>query len=176
MPEKPSKQRSVILGGFIIGGLWGIPFINLINCCCCAGILLGGVLTAYLYREEFIEGMPPFESSDALIVGLLAGIVGAVVATFIGNVIHLLFGPVGAEVAKQIIEKVIQRLEEQGAIPGGVYDKMLEDLEREIQKPLTLYEVMKDLLFAVIILPLFGMLGGLLGYAIFGKKKTAQPA
>ncbi|HLF20520.1 MAG TPA: hypothetical protein VI704_07000 [Bacteroidota bacterium] len=174
MPEKPSKQRAVLLGGLMIGGLWGIPFVNLINCCCCAGILLGGVLTVYLYREEFIEGVPPFESSDALITGLLAGIVGAVVATFIGNLIHLTFGPVGAELTKQIIDKVIQRLEEQGSIPGGMYDEMLEQLEREMNKPLTMYEVLKDLLFGVIILPIFGMLGGLLGFAIFGKKKTAQ--
>ncbi|MBI3006548.1 MAG: hypothetical protein HYY49_14220 [Ignavibacteriales bacterium] len=176
MPEKPNKQRAVLLGGLVIGSLWGIPFVNMINCCCCAGILLGGIMASYLYREEFVEGMPPFESSDALITGLLAGIVGALVATFISNLIHLAFGPVGAEVMKDIIEKVLQRLEEQGSIPTGMYDEMLEQLEREINKPLTLYEVLKDLLFSVIILPIFGMLGGLLGFAIFGKKKTAQPA
>ena len=176
MPEKPNKQRAILLGGLVIGALWSIPFINLINCCCCAGILLGGFLTSYLYREEFVEGMPPFESSDALIVGLLAGIAGAVVGTFIGNLIHILFGPVGAELAKGILEKVIQRLEEQGSMPPGMYDKMLEEFERELHKPLTFYEVMKDFLVAVIILPVFGMLGGLLGYAIFGKKKTVQPS
>ncbi|MBI4429244.1 MAG: hypothetical protein HY562_09000 [Ignavibacteriales bacterium] len=176
MPEKPNKQRAVLLGGLVIGGLWGIPFVNMINCCCCAGILLGGILASYLYREEFVEGMPPFESSDALITGLLAGIAGAVVATLIGNLIHLIFGPIGAELTRDIIEKVLQRLEEQGSIPSGIYDDLLDQLEREINKPLTLYEVLKDFLFGVIILPIFGMLGGLLGFAIFGKKKTTQPA
>ncbi len=176
MPEKPSKQRAILLGGLVMGSVWGIPFVNLINCCCCAGILLGGVLASYLYREEFVEGMPPFESSDALITGLLAGIVGAVVATFIGNLIHLTFGPIGAELTRDIMEKLLQRLEEQGSIPAGMWDDMLDQLEREINKPLTVYEVLRDLLFSVVLLPIFGMLGGLLGFAIFGKKKTAQPA
>ncbi len=176
MPVKPSKQRAVLLGGLVIGGLWGIPFLNFINCCCCAGILLGGVLTSYLYREEFVEGMPPFESSDGLIVGLMAGIVGAVVATFIGNLVHIIFGPVGAELMKEIVEKIIQRLEEQGSIPSGTYDQILEDMQKEMYKSVTFDEVLKDFLFSVIILLIFGMLGGLLGYAIFGRRKTAQPA
>ncbi len=176
MPIKPSKQRAALLGGLVIGGLWGIPFLNFINCCCCAGILLGGVLTSYLYREEFVEGMPPFESSDGLIVGLMAGIVGAVVATFIGNLVHIIFGPVGAELMKDIVEKIIQRLEEQGSIPSGTYDQMLEEMQKEMYKSVTFYEVLKDFLFSVIILPIFGMLGGLLGYAIFGRRKTVQPA
>jgi len=176
MPIKPSKQRAALLGGLVIGGVGGIPFLNFINCCCCAGILLGGVLTSYLYREEFVDGMPPFESSDGLIVGLMAGIVGAVVATFIGNLVHIIFGPVGAELMKEIVEKIIQRLEEQGSIPSGTSDQIIEEMQKEMYKPVTLYKVLQDFLFSVIILPIFGMLGGLLGYAIFGRRKTAQPA
>ena len=176
MPVKPNKQRAALLGGLVMGWVWGIPFLNLINCRCCAGIVLAGVLTSHLYREEFVEGMPPFESSDGLIVGLMAGIVGAVVATFIGNLVHIIFGPVGAELMKNIVEKIIERLEEQGSIPSGTYDQLLEEMQKEMYKSVTLYEILKDFLFAVIILPIFGMLGGLLGYAIFGRKKTAQPA
>ena len=69
MFEKPSKLRSAILGGLIIGAISGIPGLNLLNCCCCAGILLGGAMSVYLYRQEFTNEMPPMESSDALILG-----------------------------------------------------------------------------------------------------------
>ena len=59
MIEKPNKLRSAILGGLVIGAISGIPGLNLLNCCCCAGILLGGAMSVYLYRKEFTNEMPP---------------------------------------------------------------------------------------------------------------------
>ena len=44
MPEKPSKLMPALYGGIIIGLLSGIPFISLINCICCAGVIIGGFL------------------------------------------------------------------------------------------------------------------------------------
>jgi beta-aspartyl-peptidase (threonine type) len=83
MLEKPNKFRIALISGGVIGAVSGIPGISLINCCCCAGVWLGGVLAMYLYKQQFTEGMPPLEASDALMLGLMSGVVGAFAATLL---------------------------------------------------------------------------------------------
>jgi ammonia channel protein AmtB len=82
MYEKPNKFQAVLFSGILIGLISGIPFIRFLNCCC-AGILVGGAVSVYLYRREFTEEMPPMESSDALIVGIISGIIGALLTTML---------------------------------------------------------------------------------------------
>ena len=103
MMEKPSKQRAALLGGLVIGLVSGIPGLSLINCCCCAGILIGGALSVYLYKEEFTAEMPPLESSDVLILSIIAGIIGALVATVVSGMVSILFGPVETEFFRKIM-------------------------------------------------------------------------
>ena len=55
--------------------LSALPVINLANCCC-AWILFGGALAAYLMQQNHPE---PITIGDGAIVGLLAGVVGAFV-------------------------------------------------------------------------------------------------
>jgi hypothetical protein len=91
MQEKPNKWRPAIIAGLAIGAVSGLPVISFINCCCCAGILGGGVFAYYLYRQEHQEGMPPLESSDGLILGIMAGVIGAFVQTLLHGLIMVLF-------------------------------------------------------------------------------------
>ena len=94
MPEKPNKLRIALISGGVIGAVSAIPGISLINCCCCAGVWLGGLLAMYLYQKEFNPEMPPLESSDALMLGLMAGVLGAFVATALNLIILVTFGPI----------------------------------------------------------------------------------
>lgn len=71
----PSKTQPALLGGLVIGVLSALPVINLANCCC-AWILFGGALAAYLMQQGHPE---PVSAGDGAVVGLLAGVVGAVV-------------------------------------------------------------------------------------------------
>ena len=171
MFEKPSKLRPAILGGLIIGAISGIPGLNLLNCCCCAGILLGGALAVYLYRHEFTGEMPPMESSDALILGIIAGIIGALVTTFLSALITLILGPVEAETIRNLIDK----LENRGKIPQDMLDKFHDLFEQSIKEGRTIGGILSSLIFNLILYPIFSMLGGLIGYGIFGKKKPAVP-
>lgn len=174
MLEKPSKFRSAALAGSAIGIVSGVPGLNLINCCCCAGIILGGMLGVYLYREEFREGMPPLESSDGLIVGLLAGIVGAFASTVISLMILLIFGAVEVEFIRGILERVLESLEEAGFLPDEVGDEIRRQLELNLEEAATVTGVLGSLLINLIIYPIFGLLGGLLGYAFFKPKPPLQ--
>jgi hypothetical protein len=175
MFEKPSKLRSAILGGLIIGAISGIPGLNLLNCCCCAGILIGGAMSVYLYRQEFTNEVPPMESSDALILGIIAGIIGALISTFLSAIITLILGPVETEMMRNIMEKLTQKLEDQGSIPQGTMDNMRDQFEQAMKEEGTIRGILSSLFFDLILYPIFSMLGGLIGFGILGRKKTTIP-
>src|SRR5687768_17675320 len=71
----PLKLQPALLGGVTIGVLSALPVINLANCCC-AWILFGGALSAYLMQQNHPE---PIQIGDGAIAGLLAGVIGAFV-------------------------------------------------------------------------------------------------
>jgi hypothetical protein len=175
MFEKPSKLRPAILGGLIVGAISGIPGLNLLNCCCCAGILLGGAMSVYFYKQEFTNEIPPMESSDALILGIVAGIIGALITTILSATISLLLGPVETQMMGNFMEKLMQKLEDRGSLPAGTMDNMRDQFEQAIKEGGTIGGILRSLVYALIIYPIFSMLGGLIGFGMFGKKKPAAP-
>ena len=138
MLEKPGKQRAAIIGGLFIGTISGLPGLNFINCCCCAGILGGGILAVYLYQKEFTDDMLSFESSDALIVSIIAGIIGAAISVAVSSLVTLLFGPVEVEMLKKFFDRLVQKMAEQGSMPQNSIDQMQEQFEQSMREGKTL--------------------------------------
>ena len=176
MFEKPSKLRPALLGGIIVGAISGIPGLNLLNCCCCSVILLGGAMSVYFYRQEFTNEMPPMESSDALILGIAAGIIGALITTILNATISLLLGPVETQMMRNIMEKLMQKLEDRGSLPAGTMDNMRDQFEQAIKEGGTIGGILRSLIYALILYPIFSMLGGLIGFGMFGRKKPTTPS
>jgi len=177
MQEKPNKWRPAIIAGLAIGAVSGLPVISFINCCCCAGILGGGVFAYYLYRQEHQEGMPPLESSDGLILGIMAGVIGAFVQTLLHGLIMVLFAGAQEELIRNILDKVIDRLESSGSFPSDAVEQMREQIEQSLKQQRTMWGILSNLFTSLVIYPIFAMLGGLLGYGIFKPKKpSATPA
>ncbi|MDT4969039.1 MAG: hypothetical protein QOJ64_3776 [Acidobacteriota bacterium] len=75
-----NRLRASLIGGAVIGGLSAvtvIPQIPFVRLACCIWAILGGALAAYL----FIKKSPvPARVGDGAIIGLLAGVVGALIA------------------------------------------------------------------------------------------------
>ena len=174
MLEKPNKFRIALISGAVIGVVAAIPGLSLINCCCCAGVWLGGVLAMYLYKQQFTDGMPPLESSDALMLGLMAGVIGAFVATCINVLILVTFGPVEAELVKSMIGKVLDRLSEQGSMPSDMVETLKEQVEQSIKDAGRASNIFGGLFITLIVYPIFAILGALLGYSIFRPKTPPQ--
>ncbi len=175
MLEKPNKWRPALIGGLVIGAVSGIPLISLVNCCCCAGILGGGVLAFYLYRQEHTEGMEPLESSDALIIGIMAGVIGAFVQAAIHALIMLFFAGAQEQLMRGIFEKLVDRMERSGSFPSDALDQMRDSIENSMKESRSIGGFMVNLFVSVIVYPIFAMLGGLLGYGLFRSKKVAPP-
>ena len=174
MLEKPNKIRIALICGGVIGLVSSVPCLSLINCCCCAGVWLGVVLAMYLYKQQFTEGMPPLESSDALMLGLMAGVVGAFTSTIVNVLIFVTFGPVEAQLVRSIVGKLVDRLAEQGSVPNDMVDSMKGQIESSIKDAGRMSNIFGGLFITLIVYPIFTILGALLGYSLFRPKTPPQ--
>ena len=151
------KHQPALLGGLFIGVMSSIPIISAANICCCLWGVTGGMLVVYLQQQNRPE---PVETADAVLGGLLAGLIGAVSASLVAMAMAGMIGSVG-------LESVRSQLESQPDLPPEARDFILNLLSGR---------GFMFILFAIN-LPLFAvfaMLGSLLGLAFFKKKMPPQ--
>jgi len=154
----PSKLQPAFWGGLFIGVLSALPFVSTLNACCCLWVIAGGVLTSYLLQERSVL---PITAGEGAVAGLIAGAIGAVLASVLGIILSVMQGITGPQSLDQI---------PQGDLPPEI-GRIFEQL-RELP-PSVWY--LAPLLIFLVLFPIFGMLGGLLGVAIF-KKNIPPPA
>jgi hypothetical protein len=73
-----NKLKPALLGGLIVGILSSIP---LLNYCCCIWGIGGGALAGFLYIKS---SLIPVKVGEGAVIGVLTGIVGAVLYCIIG--------------------------------------------------------------------------------------------
>ena len=138
-----NKLKPALLGGLIVGFLSAIhSLIPFIGACCCIWSIVGGGLAAFLY----IKGSSvPVKLGDGAIVGALAGVVGGIIYVIIYLPISLIWGMAA----------------------------MTEQLNRSgVQIPFsgTILVIIGSIVGAVMLV-LLSTLGGVIGTAIFEKRK-----
>ena len=148
------KHQPALLGGLFIGVLSSLPYVQM---CCCLWIICGGVLVVYLQQERTPM---PVQTGDAVLGGLLAGVIGAVIAS-------LAFMALAELTGDSLQQTVHEALQGNNDMPP----QMREMIER-FMKPGTLG--LMSLLFNIPVYAVFGMLGSLLGLAFFRKKTPPQ--
>jgi hypothetical protein len=166
MNPRPDKFIPALYGGVIMGLISSIPFLNLVNCLCCAGVLFGGFLAVMFYKNNFTPDTPPFTSGDCMAVGALAGVVGAVVGTALSLVFIAMFG----DVARQFLLNVLRNSNLQ--FPPELLDK----IEEGMSEGTSFFRVIFRFFPSLIVDTLFGLLGGLIGYSIFKPKQQLPVA
>lgn len=165
MIEKPAKLQPALIGGLVIGLLWSIPFLNLINLCCCFGVMAGGALAAWM----LIKRSPtlPVSSGDGAVVGLIAGLVGAGVYLVLGIPIGLVFNQGGIAVVKSIF----------GVMNNPEINRAMEEAIRNAQNQglgERLVGALVGWCITSVISVGFAAVGGLIGVALFEKRKGQQ--
>lgn len=166
MNQQPDKLLPAVYGGIIMGLLSAVPFVSLINCLCCAGILAGGVAAVFFYKSNFTPDTPPFTSADCLLVGALSGVVGAVVGTVLSLGFTAMFGNVMMEFLRNVLLNPDLELPEQSRA-------QLEELL--VDKGTSPILIAMNFFFSLILDVIFGLLGGLIGYGIFKPKAQGMP-
>ena len=138
-----NKLKPALLGGLIVGFLSAIhSLIPFISMCCCIWSIIGGVLAAFLY----IKGSSvPVKLGDGAIVGALAGVVGGIIFVVIYLPISLVWG----------MAMMQQQIDQSGY---------------QIPFSGTILVIIMSLVGAVALV-LLSTLGGVIGTAIFEKRK-----
>jgi hypothetical protein len=164
MESKPDPLMPALYGGLVTAAFWAIPGLNLINCFCCAGVLLGGLLSVFLYVRELRPEMESLTMKDCLRLGLLSGVVASIAAVAINVMVTLVFGNVAIEMMERIIRKM--KLE----MPPE-FEEMIAQAKQERINPAGAF-----LSIFIYLIPntMFSALGGLIGWSIF-KPKPDQP-
>ena len=146
-----------------MGVLSALPIINLGNACCCLWVISGGVVAAYLLQQNQTTPITP---ADGAVVGLLAGVTGAVVQLVLSIPLDLIVGPMERAMVQRLIDM-------SGNVPPEWRD-VFEQAGRSAQNPA--WFIMRRLfgfMFWVCIGAVFSTIGGVIGAAIF--KKNAPP-
>jgi hypothetical protein len=150
--QKPEYLVPALIGGAIAGVLTGIPFIN---CLCCLWVLAGAALAAHLLAKNTAG---PLTSGDGAIVGALAGIVAAIVHALV----DIPFRAFNLDVARRILERMSGTFEN---LPSG-WESWLEGSPAGLSVAMFLL----GLFIGAAIYAVFGLLGGIIGVSLFGRK------
>ena len=156
-----NKVKPAVIGGVLLGLLSVIPFVNALNTCCCLWAILGGMLASYLY----VKNSPtPATAGDGAIIGALAGGIGAVISLILGIPISYAMGPTMRNLMLGLMENLDARQAEQ-------FRRQFEMTGDSI------VPVIINSLIVAVLLFIFSIIGGLVGTALFEKRKgdTAPP-
>ena len=161
MPNKDQYAKSFLIGGLAIGILSGVPGVS---CLCCLWPIAGGAFAAYLLCRW---ARYPVSEGEGALVGLISGVIGAVVAT-IFYALQVMVS--GGEQYREAFEQA--RRNQQFQLPPGA-EEMFDAIMDVFAHPAFL--VLIVLIFFLFFFSLAATAGGFLGVTLFGKKKPPLP-
>lgn len=156
--ERPQYMVPALIGGAAAGLLSGVPIVN---CLCCLWIIGGAMLSVHLLARDTPTSLT---AGDGAILGALTGIAAAVVRSLIGLPLHNL----NIQVLRRIMERMAEFAKD---MPAG-WDSLMQ---RASLEKLSLSGFILALFFDAAIFAVLGILGGVIGVSLFGKKKPPVP-
>jgi hypothetical protein len=151
-----NKVKPALIGGVLLGLLSVIPFVSALNVCCCLWAILGGMLASYLY----VKNSPtPATIGDGAIIGALAGAIGAAVAVIIGTPVSYAMGPTMRNLLLNLAESLDPR-------QAAEFRRQIEMSASDSILPVIINQLVLALLLFI-----FSIIGGLIGTALFEKRK-----
>ena len=163
--ENQRLINSAIVGGTVSALLFSIPFINMINCFCCAGIMLGGAVALVYYDRSF--GIREIVSTaTALTLGLVSGLAAAFISIFINWMIFFMFGNWELELINILNDTL-------GDVPemAETMDELIYEMEAEASKGYYFGRVLMELVRNLILLPIFSVAGALIARIFINKNR-----
>ncbi len=161
----PSKLQPALLAGVAIGVLSALPVVNIVNFCCCAWVVMGGALAAYLMQQNHPE---PVSAGDGAVAGLMAGAVGAIVGSTLAIPISMALGPFQAD----MLERILSGTQDMPPEFRDILDQMRGGMGSGMMMGAAF---LFTLMFTLVFYSIFGLLGGLLGAVMFRKNVPPQP-
>jgi uncharacterized membrane protein YeaQ/YmgE (transglycosylase-associated protein family) len=146
------RLQPAFWGGLFIGILTALP---LVKTCCCLWVITGGVLAVWLAQSSQPSAV---KMADGVLLGVLSGLIGAVIAFPINLVFE--------DWERGWVLHVLENLD--ANVPPELRDMMEASGRNPVMR-------VAGFMVSLVLNSVFGMLGGMLGVAIF-KKDTPPPA
>ena len=145
-----------------MGVLSALPIVSAGNLCCCLWVVSGGLVAAYVFQQSHPEQI---SAGDGALVGLLAGIFGALIHTAVSIPIDIVVGPMQRAMMQRVLDMA-------GNMPPDMRDMFSRfSGDRQMAGAFFLVAHIIGFVFWTCVGAVFSTLGGLLGSAIF-KKQT----
>ncbi len=154
--------KPALVGGVLLGVLSALPLISAFNCLCCAWVIAGGLLAAHLYVKDSPMAVT---LGRGVALGLLTGIIGAIVDTVFTIPLHMALSRFGMSFTGQMREV----LEQIPNLPPESKDAMRSLLSGSGGVSFAL--IILTGIFKLVIYSIMAMAGGAIGVAVFEKRK-----
>ncbi len=155
-----NKIKPALIGGVILGLLSAIPFVGVVNACCCAWAIVGGLAATYFYVKD---SATPARPADGAVLGVIAGLIGAVIYVILGIPLGILTG--NATLA--LIASIMGNINPEAAI---AMEQQAALMQNQSVGALILSSIPGALIGAVLLI-IFATIGGLIGVPLFEKRK-----
>jgi hypothetical protein len=156
--QKPEYLVPALIAGAAAGVLSGTPFAS---CLCCLWIICGGAMAAHL----LVKKTPgPLTAGDGALVGALTGIV----ASIVDNVMGIPLRGVNEAFIRRLTKSLTQFASQ---MPSWWHDWV----ERGTPSGFSPATFLLGLFITAAVFAVLGILGGVIGISIFGRKKTPAP-
>jgi len=145
-----------------MGVLSALPIVAAGNLCCCLWVVSGGAIAAYMLQQNQAT---PIEPGDGALVGLLAGLTGALVQFLVAIPIGIMVAPMERAMLQRVIE-----------IAGTMPPEMRDAIERysntdaQLGIALVILKHVVSLMVWLFVGAIFSTLRGLLGALVFRKQ------
>ena len=160
-------KQPALIGGVIAGLLSVIPGVSLVNCCFCGWLLIGGAIAA----KMVIDRTPrPVKNGEGAQVGAMAGLVAAGVY-FLASMAFIVFS-----IGLGFQQKIFEKLSEMNSDPNfrDTLQKVIEASQNQTPGQ-RLISSLPVLILASLVFIGFSTLGGLIGVALFEKRRDQPP-
>jgi len=154
--QRPQMLMPALIGGLLSGVLTAIPFVS---CLCCIWVIAGGFLATYLLSKDTPDSLT---TGDGVIVGVFAGIIGAVVDTIVSIPFEALMR--NSEFMRALLDKVSEYAQD---LPAGM-EEILES--GPFSGAVSIPWMLLGLVISMVIFSAFSALGGIIGVSFFKKK------
>lgn len=163
----PDQKPSILIGA-AVSAVLSTSYLGILNCFCCAGVVIGSVVAIWHYTNRFDLTI---EAGRGAVIGLIAAALGMLIALFL-NFFLMKAGLGGQEVVYDFIMGFFA-----GVMDPDQMEMIEEQMEaqQEMQQNIGLGSYLVSGLLPLFVASLMGAVGGAIGAAIF-KKGGAEPA
>lgn len=153
----PDQTRSVLIGALVVA-LLSTSYLSLINCFCCAGVIIGAMVSVWHYTST---NSLTIEAGRGAVFGVLAAALGSLVAI----VINYMLTQMGLDANAAVAETLIRMFGD--FMPPEQLDQMRAQVAQ--QQDVSLGQQLISGLFGVVVASIFGAIGGVIGASLFKK-------